>query len=129
MWRGSAGGVGNTQCVLLLSVAEKKGAYPTNVVDLLAVACKATVLAGNQNCSRCREPVKCVTCQGSLLGFLYRGLLNKGHILGARPSVALTKEELNTFICCPRAFILILLFLRGNDKQSGGRSVCVDVCV
>lgn len=111
-----------------LYVAEKKGAYPTNAVDLLAVACKAIVLAGNQNCSQCRELVKCMTCQGSLLGFLYRGLMNKGYILEARPSVALTKEELNTFIYCSRAFILILLFLRGNDKQSGGRSVCVDVC-
>lgn len=98
---------------------KKRELYPTNVLDLLAVACKATVLAGKHNYSRSRELVKRVTCQGSLLGFLYRGLMNKDYILGARPSVTLTKEELNTFIYCLRAFILILLFLRGNDKLTG----------
>lgn len=75
---------------------EKKGAYPTNVVDLLVVACKPIILAGNQSCSQCHELVKCVTCQGSSLGVFYRGLVNKGYILGARPSVSLTKAEPNS---------------------------------
>lgn len=121
--------LGNTQCVLLRSLAgTEEEAYSANVVDLLAVACNAAVLAAEQKCSQCLELVKCVTCQGSLLGFLYRGLMNKSYILRARPWVALTKEELNTFIYCPRAFILIL-FISERNWQVDWWSVSLHPCV
>lgn len=87
---------GTQSAFFLSSPREKKGAYPTNVVDLLVVACKPVILAGNQSCSQCHELVKCVTCQGSSLGVFFRGLVNKGYILGARPSVSLTKAEPNS---------------------------------
>lgn len=89
------GGGGGMKSILLLS-EEKEEAYPTNVVDLWVVACKPIILAGNQSCSQCYELVKCVTCQGVLAGVFFLGLVNKGYILGTRPSVALTKEEPNS---------------------------------
>lgn len=64
---------GTQSAFFLSSSREKKGAYPTNVVDLLVVACKPIILAGNQSCSQCHELVKCVTCQGSSLGVFSTG--------------------------------------------------------
>lgn len=101
---------------------KKKEAYPTNVVDLWVVACKPIILAGNQSCSQCYELVKCVTCQGSLQGVFFSGLVNKGYILGTRPCVALTKEEPNTqrlsFIARVPLF-LPFFFFRGNEMRGG----------
>lgn len=113
---------GTQSAFFLSSSREKKGAYPTNVVDLLVVACKPIILAGNQSCSQCHELVKCVTRQGSSLGVFYRGLVNKGYILGARPSVSLTKAEPNSqrlsFIARVPLFSFFF-FLRGNDMRTG----------
>lgn len=87
---------GTRRAFLYFQKRRKKEAYPTNVADLWVVACKPIFLAGNQSCSQWYEMVKCVTCQGSLQGVFVSGLVNKGYILGTRPSVALTKEEPNT---------------------------------
>ena len=117
------GGGGDMKNIPLLSEERKKTeAYPTNVVDLWVVACKPIILAGNQSRSQCYELVKCVTCQGSLRGFVFSGFVNKGYILGTRPSVALTKEEPNTQRLPFIARVPLsssFFFLRGNEMRAG----------
>ena len=121
------GGGGDMKSIPSLSKeGGKKEAYPTNVVDLWVVACKPIILAGNQSCSQCYELVKCVTCQGSLRGFFFLGLVNKGYILRTRASVALTKEEPNaqrlSFIVEVPLFSFFFLFFSPQRKLDESRS-------